>query len=37
MTSETGTTLLLLGAGLIAAILVLCADTSWADVAEALF
>ncbi len=37
MTSETRTTLTLLSAGLIAAMLVLGADMSWADVAKVLF
>jgi hypothetical protein len=37
MTSETSTTLTLLSAGLIAAMLVLGADMSWADVAKVLF
>ncbi|NKB83596.1 hypothetical protein CEV33_0324 [Brucella grignonensis] len=37
MTSETRTTLTLLSAGLIAAMLVLGADMSWADVARVLF
>lgn len=37
MTSETRTTLTFLGAGLIAAAMVLGADMSWADVIEVLF
>lgn len=37
MTSETRTTLTFLGAGLIAAVMVLSADMSWADVIKALF
>ncbi|MDR6430703.1 hypothetical protein J2782_000408 [Brucella pseudogrignonensis] len=37
ITSETKTTLTLLGAGLIAAMLVLSADMRWAEVFAALF
>lgn len=37
MTSETRTTLTFLGAGLLAAAMVLGADLSWADVAKTLF
>jgi len=37
ITSETKTTLTLLGAGLIAAMLVLSADMRWADVFTVLF